>query len=198
MGLNGSTLNGGSGIIIPYPGKANKYVIISSMKGNSATSGLFYSVLDMNLDDGLGDIVQKGIRLGGYAGYAYGAITAIRHANGRDYWVVAPTHPMQGTGALLNAWLVTPDGVSSTPEVTLTFDIAMSGVFNQVKFSPDGRYFGWATGADNFMYGEFNSATGVFSHIQAKYVANCDFFEFSPSGKNVYISGGINSVCLYI
>jgi hypothetical protein len=49
-------------IFLPWPGDSTKYVLIHQTVNNSATlesTKLYYSIIDMNLDNGLGGVVQK-------------------------------------------------------------------------------------------------------------------------------------------
>jgi gliding motility-associated-like protein len=95
---NGDSLLGNasstqSAVIVPYPGNATKYYIftVRGCTGGSTTgaSGFYfaYSVVDMNLESGLGDIdtAQKNIVLFDSASEK---CTAALHANGSDLWVV--------------------------------------------------------------------------------------------------------------
>lgn len=53
---------------------------------NASQGGLRYSVVDMNLDGGLGDVVVKGMQLSGPVDES---LTAIKHGNGVDWLIVA-------------------------------------------------------------------------------------------------------------
>ncbi|MFR1813761.1 hypothetical protein [Dysgonomonas capnocytophagoides] len=95
-GLRGNPSSTSSGIIVPYPGKKNTFLIFTvsaTTEGNKY--GINYSVVDMLLDSGLGDVVasQKNINLPlNSSGYnnadAAENISAVQHANGVDYWLL--------------------------------------------------------------------------------------------------------------
>lgn len=74
------------GAIVPYPGHANQYFIFTT----TYLYGLYYSVVDMALNAGKGDVMadKKNINLlNSYV--ASDKVTFTRHVNRRDYWIVA-------------------------------------------------------------------------------------------------------------
>lgn len=58
-------------------------------KGRLDYGPLYYSEIDMSLDDGMGAVIGKNIPL---VGGALEPFTAVRHANGRDWWLVVPEY----------------------------------------------------------------------------------------------------------
>lgn len=76
--------------IVPYPDHPNLYYIFTTTHWN----GTFYSIVDMSLNNGKGDIdiTQKNIMLIGGWGVgqvrASDKITFTKHANKKDYWMV--------------------------------------------------------------------------------------------------------------
>ncbi|CAN5382678.1 hypothetical protein BH11BAC2_BH11BAC2_23820 [soil metagenome] len=72
-------------IIIPNPGNANQYYVFTAGV-LSPFSGLFYSIVDLSYNNGLGKVIQKNIQLN--SDYACDGITAIKHGNGRDWWLI--------------------------------------------------------------------------------------------------------------
>ena len=79
-------------VIVPNPSGNNTFYLFSIGVTNSGDSGLYYSVVDMNLNGGLGAVTQKNIRLQPFK--IDDGLTAIKHGNGRDWWLfflVAPT-----------------------------------------------------------------------------------------------------------
>ncbi|MDH6357185.1 PKD domain-containing protein [Parabacteroides sp. PF5-9] len=190
---NGTSMTGNgsssqSGIIIPYPGNRDKYIAVTI---GVTQNTLSYSVIDMTLDGGLGDVeTPKNIRLLNHSGsYINETVTSIKHANGKDYWIVAPG---RGNPTYMNAWLLTQDGVEETPVSTLlSVTNTQSGVGGYMKFTPDGKHFAWAGWGNRIMYGDFDAATGGFSNVRDvdPSVSSKHYYgvEFSASGKYVYI-----------
>ena len=196
---NGTGLNGGSsaaqsGILLPYPGAPKKYIIVSIGSENASP---YYSVLDMTLNGGLGDIVatQKNILLAGASGTLGETITSIKHQNGRDYWIVAPG---RATPGVLNAWLVDNTGVhASAPQKITTLPVGLTGYgqpSGYMKFAPDGKHFAMSTGRSRYLIvGFFDTQTGEFKNLKAwtssRVGAGGPYgTEFSQSGKIVYMT----------
>lgn len=79
-----------SSLIIPVPGSDRLYYLFTTGDWDldSLRDGLRYSVIDMCLDNGLGGIIagQKNILL---LDTVAEKLTAVRHTNGTDYWVIA-------------------------------------------------------------------------------------------------------------
>ncbi len=83
-------------IALPAPEAENKYYLIHgkiNLEINSPDiyiyiTDLYYSIIDMNKENGLGELTQASIPIANDTLENFG-ITAVRHANGRDWWVVA-------------------------------------------------------------------------------------------------------------
>ncbi|REK49375.1 MAG: hypothetical protein DWQ48_07540, partial [Bacteroidetes bacterium] len=72
-------------LILPFPDDSLRYYVFSKEQYNSQ-SNLYYSLVDMSLDGGLGGVVQKNIRL--TTDSTNDRTTAVKHANGRDWWLI--------------------------------------------------------------------------------------------------------------
>ena len=79
-------------IILPFPNHKNLFYVIynnldSIIPGMYISSKLYYSVVNLNINNGLGKVVQKDISIlnNWLEG---GRINAIQHANGRDWWIL--------------------------------------------------------------------------------------------------------------
>ena len=96
-------------VFIPYPGDTSKYILFH-MTGNLDTlpsSELYYSVIDMNLNNGLGGVILKNQQI--IKAHLSSGIGACKHANGRDWWIVA----VKDSSNIIFKILVTPLGISS-------------------------------------------------------------------------------------
>ncbi len=99
---------------------------------------LYYSIIDMNLNGDLGGVVAKHeTAIEDTLALARGQLTAVRHSNGRDWWVIVPK-------AISNCYyllLLTPDGlVESKLECEGEAWNYNHGI-GQGVFSPDGTKF---------------------------------------------------------
>ncbi len=204
-GLLGDQSSTQSAIITPYVGDKNKYYIFTT-DGITSTplpplgrpagpkgpwDGLNYSVVDMTLNGGLGDIVG-GFKNRALVDTTREQVTAAKHANGIDYWIITRK---QFTNKYY-AFLVTCNGIdTANPVITV---IGSTSPGNLVAFT------GYLKASHNsdailsaFMYGknelyDFDNATGQLSNarilsgnMQAHYGAS-----FSPNDSVLYIAGG--------
>jgi gliding motility-associated-like protein len=196
-GLYGSGLSSQPGISFEVPNNPNKYYLFTT--GNELNPGCYYSIIDMSLNAGLGDVVadKKNIFIPGTE-MAEGVVMAIKHANHRDYWVVFRTLT---TPNMLLSYLVTEEGISSTPNMTQTLKSHAPGVeYSLSKFSPDGRFYCYST-ADwyqeeprIFELYTFNDATGFLTPLFTFIGIGDDMehrgngMEFSADGAFLYLS----------
>jgi gliding motility-associated-like protein len=207
MGLASSTH---SALIIRKPGSHNLYYIFTADGNANALNhhmenGYRYSIVDMNLDNGLGDLTDaKNILL-----YAPSTekLAAVKQADGVNVWLM--THEWNSSKFI--AYSLTCDGLDPNPVIS---DIGESHAFNtggyfnaigQMKFSPDGSRLALALlGNLRVQVFDFNSATGIVSNpinILAYWPDNYlqpdgsafDFeniygVEFSPNGQLLYLT----------
>ena len=105
-------------------------------------NGLMYSILDMRLDGGLGDIVdgQKSIQIPG-AERAISALTGTRHHNNQFAWIVVRLHHPDSN--YYASYLVDQDGLDTVPVYSQSLiqltNTQNSIQINVIKISPDGN-----------------------------------------------------------
>jgi len=145
---NGSGLYGHesavqSALIVPVPCDTNRFYIFTAdqmgyITTGPAPRGLNYSILDMRLQGGLGDITSKNVPL---LNPASERITAVAHANGYDYWVIGHSraantfYAWRVTGAGISAPVVSVAGINQGPSAPL----AAAFTLGALKASPNGR-----------------------------------------------------------
>lgn len=99
---------------------------------------LFYSIVDMSENDGMGRIIEKDITLLNDT-LVSGRLTACKHANGRDWWIIAPEDDESN-----NAYyklLLTPEGVSVIDKQAIPAPLyGVSSVGNAI-FTPEGSKY---------------------------------------------------------
>ncbi len=71
-------------VVIDNPLNQNQYYVFSI--GVTGNYGIYYSLVDMSLNDGLGAVIQKNIQLQNFK--QVDCLTAIKHGNGRDWWIL--------------------------------------------------------------------------------------------------------------
>jgi hypothetical protein len=207
---NGSGLAGSDGaaqgaLIVPFPGDPQRYYLFTNGAYWTDTPimypGVAYSVVDMGLNGGLGDVVpgEKNIPL---RANVTEKLTATRHANGRDIWVL-----MHGFGnAEYYAYLVTCAGIGDVVVSAVGREMANPFLGDAsdgwMQFSPNGDRLAstWMHDPSLEHFQEegrldvlrFNKATGVLSDPIMDTYYDAGFQTkgvcFSPSGDRLYRS----------
>ena len=195
-GLYGDFSSTQAAIVIPKPLSQNVYYIFTA-DALPGMNGFNYSVVDMSLQNNLGEVTQKNIPL--ITDTCLEKITAIKHCNGRDVWVMAHTWRSNQ----FRAFLVTPTGVSSAPVISNVGTVLNQDLFNllgYMKASPDGKRIAAAYSRKNtpdfLELFDFNNGTGVVSNpillpgssnpANLTYDEGLYGVEFSPDGKLLY------------
>ncbi|MDX5444060.1 MAG: hypothetical protein LPJ89_09800, partial [Hymenobacteraceae bacterium] len=175
-------------IALPAPGNNSRYYIFTvDPTIRALVTGLKYSIVEMSLNGGLGDVTTKNAHI--YEGTTE-HLTAIKHYNKADIWVMM----MEQSFQKLRAYRLTSSGVSATPVfssvgVPVTSNTAIKGC---MKFSQDGRKLAVAVGTHGFILYDFNNSTGVASNPMLIPAPNATRpvygLEFSPNGEFLYVS----------
>lgn len=187
-GLKGHESSTQSAIIVPKPGSSTIYYVFT-VDAVSGMNGLQYSEVDLSLQGGLGEVVQKNIPL---VAPVLEKVTAVKQQNGEDYWVI--THEAQSDAFYV--YSVTVDGVNETPEVSNIFGARIEGLFNDagyMKVAPNGKKIAMANSVEDVHLYDFDPSTGVvsgFEVIKTTESFNHNFYglEFSPGGKFLYVT----------
>lgn len=193
-GLAGHISSSQSSIIVPFVNNPHKYYIFTVDREGKA-NGLNYSLINMSLDGGKGDVEVKNVQL---MTPVCEKLTAVRHCNGRDIWVIV--HGFNS--ATFHAYLVTETGVSGSAVVsTAGMFISNSNYEHAIgcmKVSPNGKKIAIGylhLGADLL---DFDNSTGVISNGNALFLPTENYggpimgpygFEFSASSTYLYVSG---------
>lgn len=135
-GIISGRLFGQHTLIIPMPGEADKYYLFTVKSIAEANdNGLYYSVIDMSLNGGLGDVIP-GTKNTLFFPDAVEALTGTIHTNGRDFWLV--THE-RGTDRFV-IFPVTTQGVGKPSFYSFgpAYDPFPGGVSDGcIQISPD-------------------------------------------------------------
>jgi hypothetical protein len=175
-------------LILPYPDHSNLFYLFTLDLVNNW--GLYYSIVDLNLNNGLGDVSVKNQRLD----YRYWAdeLRAIKHANGRDWWIFLRT---EGNNFDSNyyKYLVTPFGIDSLPSQQI--GLGSQTGFIEYKWNKVGDRFAMVNFAGLIEMYNFDRCSGMFYNPVtirqpvlvglAPSIWSC---EFSASGNFLYVS----------
>ncbi|MEQ9187168.1 MAG: gliding motility-associated C-terminal domain-containing protein [Cryomorphaceae bacterium] len=189
FGLMGNGSSTQSGIIVPKPNDNSKYYIIS-VQELGYVEGMRYTLVDMTLEGGLGDVdtTQKNVPL---LSPTCEKVAGVLHANGQDIWIV--THEF-GNDAF-HAFLVTPSGINTTAVVSNVGNIvpfaSIIATLGYLRFSPSGDKLAAANHTqNNFELFDFNAATGEVSNaLQISTTISPYCVEFSPDESLIYAAG---------
>ncbi len=179
-------------LILPLPGDSSKYYLFHETLffdqtiNDERVSEIYYSIVDMNLDGGLGAVIQKNVVLLSDT-LTIGAITSCKHANGRDWWVVFH----KSKGRRYYKFLLTPSGLQGPFAQDIGYSLAPNDWIWQSCFSPDGNKFSSVMARDTFDVMDFDRCTGLFSNeisICIKDSAAARGVAFSPNSQLLYVS----------
>ncbi len=199
-GLLGDLSSTNNVVIVPLPGSDSIYYLFTIGATGQALKGFRYSIVNMKLQNGLGEVTAKNLLLDDEC---FEKLAAVRHCNKKDVWI---TVRKWNTDQYFT-YLVTASGINSTPVVSST-GLVISGLPNNalgtLKFSANGKKFVGVHSFENDVVElmDFDNLTGqllnpillkpnvvpVFGSFSGVYGA-----EFSPDGKLLYISSNNNN-----
>lgn len=183
-------------LALPLPGHEHQFVLfhegISFSGTGLAASPLYYSMIDMSLDGGLGGVVIKNEVLSNNV-FDYGKLTAIQHANGRDWWVIAYEH----TSDKMRRFLLSPEGITDAGSALEGAGLRPGE--GQAAFSPDGLMYAQVSFSiadiQTITYIDiltFDRCTGEFSILEQIAIpaptGGYYGITFSPDSKLLYVS----------
>jgi hypothetical protein len=172
-------------LVLPIPNDSNKYYLFHETINNDSAFEvyeIYYSIIDMSLNSGLGSVTQKKVSFFQDT-LAVGNLTACKHANGRDWWLIVPEHGHPS----YYSFIVSPYGIQYISKQT----IGNRFYDGQVSFSPDGTHYGMYDADTDIEIFDFDRCTGNFSNYRYAGINDSMFgigFSFSPNSKIAYAS----------
>jgi hypothetical protein len=176
-------------LALPIPGDSNNFSLFHLWRDNSTLyKKIQYTQIDMSLDNGLGAITLKNeIAL---QDTFTDHLTAVRHGNGRDWWIAA--HKGRSNRSLL--FLLDPDGLHAPIAQHIGPVWGPRDWSGQSVFSPDGRQYARANPDHGLNLFDFDRCTGTFSNpvvvSLAADSASATGVAFSPNSRYLYLSTG--------
>lgn len=176
-------------IILPRPASDHLYDIfheeysVNPNTGATVVNRCMHTVVDMAENDGLGKVIEKSTVIVEDT-LDWGVLSATRHSNGRDWWLLLPKY---GSNVFFR-FLLTPEGVVPMTYQSFGTAVPYAGTGQNV-FSPDGsRYtrvkYGYMPDTWEVSFYEFDRCAGL---LTSEYV-----FQHPGSGLN-YPFGGVFS-----
>lgn len=194
-GLMGHPSSTQSATIVNKPNSSNLYYVFT-LDANTGVNGFRYSVIDLNLNGGLGDVTSEKNSL--ITTPSCEKLAVVKHANNVDYWILV--HGINNN--IIYSYLLTSSGLSASP-VNNPIGVVvpsnnMNNVLGYMKTSPDGKKLVLChTILKTAELFDFDNTTGIVSNpIVLLSNDNNQMYgaEFSPNGKVLYISfqGAVN------
>jgi hypothetical protein len=196
-----------SAIIVPSPGSSRYFYVFTTdaFLEDDLQYGFRYSIVDVCGDNGLGSVVMNNIKL---LDTVAEKVTAVKHANGSDYWIITHKYFSDAFYAYHLSWLGIEDTVISHvgsvhPVVVDTGIHATWAAIGQLKASPIGNKLVIVNGNSPTPiaeYFDFNKSTGVVSNcVNIRTDTNFQYFgaSFSPDNSKIYIASDLNGQGIY-
>ena len=191
-GLFGNSSSTQSAIIVQVIGSTTEYYVFTATHFGGS-QGINYSIVDMTLDGGDGDVTTKNQPVIG--GVRTEKIAIAKHANGTDLWLLTTTD----TPDQYLAFPITAGGVSTTPVVS-PIALPRDPRVGYLRVSPDNS----KVAATLFFASlvellDFDDATGTLTLVEQWALPNNPYgLEFSPSSALLYVgTQGVSGLVQY-
>ncbi|MBC7777895.1 MAG: T9SS type A sorting domain-containing protein [Phycisphaerae bacterium] len=182
-------------IFLPKPGSDNLYYLFHTRHDDAswAPMNLFYSVIDASGDNGNGRVISKNNVLVNDSLFLGDQVSATRHANGRDWWLVSPRCNSNSIHvSLLTETGVEYKGIQDFDQIGWPVDFQYWS--SQSAFSPDGsKYFHNSLSCLSAF--DFDRCTGAMSNPIRLGWDSLPFagngVSVSPNSRYLYLTSGI-------
>ncbi len=185
--------------IVPVPNSDSLYYLFSIGVTSTSQNGLYYSLVNMNANGGLGSVLQKNVQLASFK--VVDGMRAIKHGNGRDYWVAIRNATNFGNSHylyLISSSGITPASIINTGSINTT----NSGRY---AFSKDGAKLAFVNFKGLMEVYDFDRCTGTISNPKtihpepptSHYLNRFVSCEFSPNGQFLFASTYSDNSTLY-
>ncbi|GAB4252286.1 MAG: hypothetical protein Kow0027_16890 [Saprospiraceae bacterium] len=187
-------------ITLPRPGHPDEYWLFhnAARYGESPflayVDKLYYTVVDMSLNNGLGAVTLKNQVILKDT-LAAGTLSAVKHANGQDWWIIIAKEPFVDSVyfkvLFTEAGIVQVDTQHIGPITT-----EQASAAGQAQFSPDGSMYGWYSYQTQCALFDFDRSTGQLSNHRQIHVDTSNnhwgSFCFSPGSRYLYVGTTFN------
>jgi len=124
-------------LICPHPGNSDQYFVIYQKNG-----ALFYSLVDMSLNGGLGDVVAKNTSINGFGGVnGLSTVSKLTLVQGcSSIWLVVRSR----NAGQFRSYEISESGLNTVPVISEVGDFSVSWyngdvIAGKLKASPDGK-----------------------------------------------------------
>ena len=195
-GLFGGTSATQSALVVPSPANVNEYYIFT-VDEIGGPHGFCYSIVDMTLQGGIGDVATKNIPI---LSNVTEKLTAVSQLGTGNYWVMV--HEW-GSNAFY-AYNLTATGLSAIPVISNTGIVhttdSIQNTYGQMKFNTCGTKIALTVGyLDTTEVFDFDPLTGIVSNPLTLPMGNHVYgLEFSGDGQKLYVTKYIIGTVSYL
>ena len=193
-GLYGDISSTQSGIIVPDPGNPDLYYIFTvdtTVFETDPDFGLNYSIVDMSLDNGLGEVIVKNVSL---LNDCSEKITAVlKDCSDQSIWLLTLSTPDGSPGLLdtFHAFEISTTGIDPVSVKSTFSGLDIQDPRGYLKLSPEGDKVACANGISGLYLYDFDSSTGLMTNQEKIEIGGVNKVpygvEFSPNGELLYV-----------
>lgn len=197
LGLYGDSSSTQSAIIVPQPGDPNTYYIFTvdtQIRDTDPDFGFNYSIVDMSLDNGLGDVTVKNNNLLPETSEKVTAV--VKDCQTQSIWIITLAPNTTSYYDTFYAYELSTSGLNTSP-ITSTFSNLTEDQRGYIKLSPDGSKLACSNGVSGLFLYDFDKTTGKLNN-ETEITINFSLngtkpqipygIEFSQSNKLLYVS----------
>ena len=196
-GLFGDPSSTQSALVVPKPEDPDIYYIFTiDVRFGAQLNGFNFSVIDMSLDGGLGDVIDKNMPLLSSSSEKISAV--LKDCVKKSIWVITFAS-LNGDTNIYNtfhAFEVNNSGVNTTAVIS-TFNTNINDARGYLKLSPDGTKLVNANMSGGLFLYDFDENTGVVTNEQQLIInsqSNAPYgVEFSPNSQILYVHSSNDS-----
>jgi len=178
---------------LPDPGNENGYYLLhkSVIPDTTIHFELRYSYVDMQFNNGMGDVTEKNIVLSDNRRLQGRYLSVNKHDNGKDWWILQS----EKLSNKILTFLLNENGINEyvLQEIDHTFEYFSSSA-GTAAFSPDGDRYAYYNAYDNLLLFDFDRSTGALSNLKTIELVDIS----APQNSNSTLEWSPNSQYLYI
>ncbi|MBK6445092.1 MAG: hypothetical protein IPF81_07200 [Bacteroidetes bacterium] len=175
-------------IILPKPGNTEQFYVFMAGITPTTNPGLYYCLVDLSYNGGLGRVIQKNIQLQSFP--VCDGLAAVKHGNGRDWWLLFRTWNSSMPTSDYYSYLLTPQGMSG-PFIQ-SIGLSSSNGFLRLDFSKSGKKISVIDADQNMEIVQFDRCTGQLSNPTPIHSATTGGLywssTFSPNESKLYMT----------
>lgn len=189
--------------LVTIPIGSDKYFLFSMNEVFTATQGFYYSIIDIIQNGGLGAVIQKNVQLNNFRNAD--CVTAIKHGNGRDWWILSKYSTGNTTFNRFYLYLVVNDSIYSP--IIQDINNSTDGDNQKIIFNSSGNKLMQINTIGFMCEYDFNRCTGVINNPNIIFTEQSSNYNrlfwdgaYSQNGNIFYVSTSfwtnVNDGCL--